>query len=337
MAEGSREGQSKDSKSQKSKPQKESTPAQEVIGSFQDFTSLSKNPVQLESMMTDSRLNTIQRQEAASRIGQLKGNTYLSNIIQKQTVSEQSVSHGSVQRDDASPPGYGISKPYGSFWIVPDDTNQSYAAVEGEQITESAFALLEETWTKLEAGSGNLVIIEKDKDGKEHAGFKSNMLAQCAKLLSQPTGRSVVVNLVGAAKTKVIVRPTTGKLYGGGQAARTHGAHALEKPSGQAGSGSGTIVEMDPSLKDEDIKVYDKGGKEISDPVFIILGHELIHAEHNRAGRNRREQAATSGSYSNKEEEQTVATGPTTENDLRSEHGLKARHGSAGRDTRPGM
>jgi hypothetical protein len=142
------------------------------------------------------------------------------------------------------------------------------------------------------------------------------------------------MNLMLNSSFKVTIRPHTGQLYGGGQATRVHGAEALETATGQAGKGSGTIIDIDPSLTDEDIKVKDKDNKEISDPVFIILGHELIHAQHNASGRNRRSQPAVGGGYTNKEEEETVATGPTTENMLRSEHGLKARHGSVGRDTR---
>lgn len=334
---GSREGHGRESKKRQSKPVQDAKPAQGVDGGLQDFTALTENPQQLKTMMGDSRLNTIQRQEAATKIGRLKGNAYLTNLIQEKTNLQNSVSQETVQRQGASPPGHGIDTKFGAYWIVPDDTNESYAGLEGEQITESAFALLEEVWTNLESGSGNLVITEKDKNGKDHAGFKNNMLTQCGKLMSQPTGRSVIVNLMAGAANKVTVRPTTAKLYGGGQAIRTGGANALEKPGGQAGSGSGTIIEIDPTLKDKDIKVNDKDGNEISDPVFIILGHEMIHAQHNRAGRNRRGQAATSGDYSNKEEEETVATGPTTEKDLRGEHGLKARHGSGGRDTRPGV
>jgi hypothetical protein len=337
MTEGSREGHGKESKKRQSKSIHVAKPTQEPDGTLQDFTTLSENPEQLKTMMGDSRLNTIQRQDAATKIGRLKGNAYLTTLIQEKASLQNSVSQESIQRQGDSPPGHGIDTKFGTYWIVPDDTNESYAGLEGEQITESAFALLEDVWTTLESGSGNLIVTGKDKNGKNHAGFKNNMLTQCGKLLSQPTGRSVIVNLTAGATNKVTVRPTTAKLYGGGQAIRTGGADALEKPGGQAGSGSGTIIEIDPTLKDEDIKVNDKDGNEISDPVFIILGHEMIHAQHNRAGRNRREQAATSGDYSNKEEEQTVATGPTTEKDLRSEHGLKARHGSAGRDTRPGV
>ncbi|MGB3716165.1 MAG: M91 family zinc metallopeptidase [Candidatus Promineifilaceae bacterium] len=334
MTEGRHEGHGKESEKRPSKPIQDSIPVQEPAGALQDFTAFTEDLNQLKTMVADSRLNTVQRQEAATKIGRLKGNAYVTTLIQEKANLQNSVSQENIQRQGDSPPGHGIDTKFGTFWIVPDDTNESFAGVEGEQITESAFAILEEVWSKLESGTGNLIITQKDINGKDNAGFKNNMLTQFGKLLSRPTGRSVVVNLVAGATNKVTIRPSAAQIYGGGNAIRVGGADALEKPGGRAGSGSGTIIQIDPSLKDEDIKVNDKSGNEISDPVFIILGHELIHAQHNRAGRNRREQAATSGDYTNKEEEQTVATGPTTENDLRSEHGLKARHGSGGRDTR---
>ena len=45
-----------------------------------------------------------------------------------------------------TPPGRGISTAFGTYWIVPDLTDQSYQ-VEGEQITESDFAKLEKLGT----------------------------------------------------------------------------------------------------------------------------------------------------------------------------------------------
>jgi hypothetical protein len=73
------------------------------------------------------------------------------------------------------------------------------------------------------------------------------------------------------------------------------------------------------------------------DPVYIFLGHEMIHARHNQLGRNRRNVAATApAKYSNREEEETIATGAgITENQLRAEHGLEGRVGHGGVDKRP--
>ena len=92
---------------------------------------------------------------------------------------------------------------------------------------------------------------------------------------------------------------------------------------------------MDADLRDDSVVAYDSAGKEIAAPVFEVLGHELIHAQHNAAGRNRRSQAATEAAYGNREEEETISTGAVTENMLRGEHGLAgSRFGHGGRDTR---
>jgi len=335
--EKNRDRQAKKSKKKQSKPAQELKSSEAPAGAIPDYAGLTGDPRQLDALVADSRLTTIQRQESATQIGRLKGNAYLSTLLQEKLEPRASVAPNQVQREDSTPPGTPQSTDFGTYWVVPDDTNQSYVGVIGEQITESAFAILQEVWSKLQSGSGNLVISEKDEKGKSHAGFKSNILNQLVKLISQPTGRSVVINLMSGSKLKVTIRPTAGKLYGGGNAIRVGGDDALEKADGKAGKGSGTIIQIDPSLTDDDVKVHDAEGKNISDPVFIILGHEMIHAQHNRVGRNKRSQKAKSKKYTNLEEEQTVATGPTTENDLRSEHGLKARKGSGGSDTRPGL
>lgn len=130
------------------------------------------------------------------------------------------------------------------------------------------------------------------------------------------------------------IRPSAGKIYGGANAIRQT-PNTLENADGTSGGGGGTIIQIDPNVSDTDIKVHDAQGNEISDPVFIFLGHEMIHAQHNQEGHNRRNQAATDGAYSNLEEQQTVSGGNgISENDLRAEHGLTARHGSGGRDVR---
>jgi hypothetical protein len=84
------------------------------------------------------------------------------------------------------------------------------------------------------------------------------------------------------------------------------------------------------------MKAFDKDGKDLDAPVWEILGHELIHARHNQAGRNLRQlHPTTDASFGNREEEQTIDTGDLTENMLREEHGLKGkRFGHGARDTR---
>jgi Effector protein len=234
-------------------------------------------------------------------------------------------------------PGYGICTEFGDYWVVPDNTNMSYN-VEGEQITQSEFTQLQNTWNALKSGSGKVTVTEKDSTGKAHNGFKDKIIGNLGKLLSKPTGRRLIIGLINGSQT-VTIRPSSDQIYGGANAIRG-GAGTLENSNGTAGTGGTTIIQVDPGVADDSIKVYDVSGKEIADPIFIFLGHELIHAQHNEAGRNRRNLPASSNAYSNKEEEETIATGapsftnPITENSLRDEHGLPKRHGHGGRDTR---
>jgi hypothetical protein len=72
-------------------------------------------------------------------------------------------------------------------------------------------------------------------------------------------------------------------------------------------------------------------------PVYIFLGHEMIHARHNQLRRNHSNLAAADPArYSNREEEETIATGAgITENQLRAEHDLDARASDGATDKRP--
>jgi len=235
---------------------------------------------------------------------------------------------GGQETGNTNTPGRGICTEFGDYWIVPDETQQCYNVV-GEQITESDFAKLENTWNALKSGSGNIKISETDSAGNAHNGFKDKIVTQFGKLLSKPQGRGLVIGLVNGSQT-VTIRPTSARSV----ALATRGAGSLENADGTAGAGGTTTIEIDADLGDKDVVAYDAAGKEIASPVFVILGHELIHAQHNAAGQNRRNLPASDPAYSNKEEEETIATGSLTENDLRSEHGIDKRHGHRGRDTR---
>jgi hypothetical protein len=231
----------------------------------------------------------------------------------------------------ASPPGRGQSTPFGEYWIVPDGTNQSYAGVIGEQITEGDFAALQTVWNKLNDGSGQVKITEADDRGTDHAGFKAKILGCFGQLLSMPAGRALVAGLVDGSQTVTIGPTSTRKI-----ASATRGAGSLENADGTAGAGGSTTIRFDADLTDTSVVAFDAAGHELAAPIWSILGHELIHAEHNAAGRNRRNLAPrTSAAYGNREEEETIATGSgVTENALRAEHGLPARFGHGARDKR---
>ena len=79
-------------------------------------------------------------------------------------------------------------------------------------------------------------------------------------------------------------------------------------------------------LRDSDIKVFNKAGKEILSPTFITLGHELQHAEHNIKGHNTGHIGSLDENYPNLEEWLTIRS----ENQLREEHVLEKRYGHEG-------
>jgi hypothetical protein len=104
--------------------------------------------------------------------------------------------------------------------------------------------------------------------------------------------------------------------------------------AGKKGAGDDSFIDLDAGVGDGDVKVHDAAGNDISDPVYIFLGHEMIHARHIAAGEADLG-APADASYDLKEEEITIATGGLTENDLRDEHGLTKRHDHSATDARP--
>jgi hypothetical protein len=173
---------------------------------------------------------------------------------------------------------------FGEYWVIPDDANPDQCIFDskGEIIADKEFATAQKVWKSIQGGSGKLKILETDLNGKATAGFKATMQPKVGLLMSRPKGRELMLGLAAGAHD-VTIRPSTGKINGGAQA-RRGGDGSLEKADGKAGVGSSTTVEIDPTCSDDDNKVYDKDGNEISDPVYIFLGHELIHARHNQEG-----------------------------------------------------
>jgi hypothetical protein len=252
-----------------------------------------------------------------------------------------------VQRKPGDPPGdKAPAKPvgtykktdFGEYWVVPDGTKPADAKVgqKGELIEQTKFATVEAAWNKVKDGSGKLVITETDKDGGAHAGFKATTLPRIGMLMSKPKGRELITGLVNGAK-KCTIRPGVGKVHGGANTDAVGGLGAGAPGAvtgGKKGAGADSFVTLDASVGDNDIKVHDAAGNDISDPVYVFLGHELIHARHIAAGEVDMG-APSDASYGIKEEETTIATGGLSENDLRDEHGLTKRKGHGGTDTRP--
>ncbi|MEQ9669063.1 M91 family zinc metallopeptidase [Coleofasciculus sp. G2-EDA-02] len=252
----------------------------------------------------------------------------------------------------ASLPGRGESTDFGVYWVLPDSVDRAgMSYLEGaEAISETDFDVLQQAWESLRAGSGQIQVLEEDSVGNRHDGFRERILAQLGRLLSRPAGRRLVLDLMyGAIRVRII--PAADSAIG----ARTlpDSEDAFEQPTGAPGRGSSSTIEVAADLQDDDVQVLDQEGNLMDSPVFISLGHELIHASHNAAGRNRRRtpfppiepslhpyEAAPRGPRmiaspgererqeydDNLEERQTVEI----ENLLREEHGLPRRLGHLG-------
>ena len=228
--------------------------------------------------------------------------------------------------DDPKPSGVVKSTDFGEYWVVPNDTDQSFEDAVGEQITKSNFDTLKGHWDAIKAGSGNIKIGETDPDGNAVSGFKTSILEKLGKLMSKPTGRAVVVEIMDGSKTTTIKPAKAGRI-----AYARRGEGSLQNADGTAGAGGDSTIFIDPTLEDDTVVAFDKDGNELDSPVFLILGHELIHATHNAAGTNRRSESPTEAAYGNKEEEETINTGEQTENMIRAEHGVEGpRHGHRG-------
>lgn len=240
------------------------------------------------------------------------------------------VQHNKPPSTPPAPVGRAEKTDFGTYWVVPDGSPPQVGIV-GEQISATDFAALEAAWTKIKDGTGQIKIKETGDDGTAYAGFKAKMITQFGKLLSKPVGRGVVTSLIGAGHTVTIV-PSGPRTIGGAR----RGAGSVEKPDGSANTGGDSTILIEAGLKDTDIVCYDPAGKKLGAPIFLILGHELIHATHNDAGRNHSEKATAGGAaYPDLEEEETIATGAgATENKLRAEHGLGVRKGHRLTDTR---
>jgi len=104
--------------------------------------------------------------------------------------------------------------------------------------------------------------------------------------------------------------------------------------------GGNAIITLDADLKDDDIKVStDRHGHLADEPIYVILGHELIHALHITTGHfsiGQLGNAADIEKHRIEEEENTISRGYPTEADIRSENGLRRRFGNKVVDRRLG-
>jgi hypothetical protein len=227
-------------------------------------------------------------------------------------------------------PGRGVSTEFGEFWVVPDD-HAGMPDAPGELMTESELSTVQKVWSQLKSGSGSLRIDETDVEGNAFSGFRARVLEMAAKLLSKPDGRRLLCDFLNSGH-EVSIRPSSKPIAGGFSTKNP----ADGRPSrGKPGAGTWTTINVDPSLSETDVKVYDKAGQEIAAPMFVNLAHELIHARHIVLGVNKVKQKARNQKFGNAGEEETIKTGELSENDIRAEHGLPERLGHNGVEKRP--
>jgi hypothetical protein len=101
--------------------------------------------------------------------------------------------------------------------------------------------------------------------------------------------------------------------------------------AGAPGAGAGSVVNLMSGIRDSEYLNRDPEGRYIPAPAFVIYGHELIHALHNKRGRNSsgvdrdQYQQRPLDRWSDREEHNTIAGAGISENALRAEHGLTQR------------
>jgi hypothetical protein len=122
-------------------------------------------------------------------------------------------------------------------------------------------------------------------------------------------------------------------LGGESDAAAASAVSKVDASIGGTGLGSDARVKVREGTRDSTDTVKDADGNTIAAPAFIQYAHELIHALHFRNAQDRTAEQFEEyhgGIWTNREEHQTIAGlnfGDLSENLLRGEHGLTARHG----------
>ncbi len=242
--------------------------------------------------------------------------------------NEQDRQANEVQQNQAPAPAEAAKPEKGKLlgWdimVVPDGYKGALPTTNWifkKQKTEA-----EDLFKKIEAGTTSIKIHETSGTDWGHTndsypGFKEKVIKALKRLMTIPPGRKLLKQLAEGGKD-VTIRPS--KKVTGAAA----GAH--DDAASKNGKGSASTVYLDPNLSDKSVKVYDKDGKKLATPVFLALGHELIHASHNQAGT--RDTTKTGDAWDNQEEKNTIESGPgVTENDLRRSLGLGKRHGHGG-------
>lgn len=198
------------------------------------------------------------------------------------------------------------------------------------------------TWSQVVAGQGIKTSAKpspfgEDRDPAPVKGFDSQILSAHARLLSRQRGRALVGDLASTPPpTAVDVLPyhpeqiemMGGNTDVGAEALANDSEGALAKDKDTPGAGSTSLVAVPHNFKDSEGA---KDGESIS-PAFLVYGHELIHAQHNKHGINVRgiddeEKATVSGTEASGLLHHKQGMRMTTEEMLRDEHNLPRRGG----------
>lgn len=133
-------------------------------------------------------------------------------------------------------------------------------------------------WDQLRDGSGLLKIDTGEAESSIKASFPPQIKAMYARLLSVPSGRVLLHEiLTNEHRHTITITPRHPGEYRGGP------AYALPHDSTAASSeseGSASSVMVGAHMKDTELTAYDEDKNKILEPAWVVLGHELIHALH---------------------------------------------------------
>jgi hypothetical protein len=217
-----------------------------------------------------------------------------------------------------------------------------YAADIGPEDTHKLQGL-SDTWGKVVGGQGIETSDMSTPFGdprtrKELKGFGNQILSAHARLLSREHGRGVVTDLTSSPATAEVkpYHPEMVELMGAsantnlGAEAHPNSETGLASNENTPNTGSSSLVAVPHNFKDSEGA---KEGESIS-PAFIVYGHELIHAQHNKHGINVRslgkdeeEKATVSGTEKSDLLHARKGLPVTTEEMIRDEHGMPRRGG----------
>ncbi|MDO5428592.1 M91 family zinc metallopeptidase, partial [Parabacteroides sp.] len=229
--------------------------------------------------------------------------------------------------------GSSISHIEGSTGNIYDDETETFYSDEAEY--ENVQGLLSELGAL--GFSGQLSILENDIKGTAYPDFKEKMIVSIKKLIQKELGRKLIMDIAKGGfavtirpsneDTEPHANPTWREREETGN--RTGERNEKEEP----GEGVEATVVIPAAMDDSSFQCYNADFELCDEPLFVILGHELIHAYHMTKGEaySNSIKPDTDPEYDNKEEEKTIATDPLfSENMIRTEHGFMPRFGHDG-------